>query len=44
MDLSTLTVPAGATKKRKRVGRGEAYADWRAVFNCNALLTCFEQK
>lgn len=24
MDLSTLTVPAGATKKRKRVGRGDA--------------------
>ena len=24
MDLSTLTAPAGATKKRKRVGRGDA--------------------
>jgi len=24
MDLSTLRVPAGATKKRKRVGRGDA--------------------
>jgi hypothetical protein len=33
-----------AAAYRVNFGCSEDSADWRAVFNCDALLTCFEQK